>query len=150
MTEEETVAVLAHEIGHNKKRHLIRRLPFTFLNFGLLILLAYFVVGQEAVSLAFGFMSLNVGFGVFICITLFAPVSILLRIPVSVNSRLHEYEADAYGAQYTSRMYMISSLKKLARENYSNLTPHPFVVTTTYSHPPIAQRVEAVAKLKVK
>jgi STE24 endopeptidase len=150
MSEDEVVAVLGHEVGHERMRHLPRRAPYYLLRLGVLLIFAFFIVGQEAVSLAFGFNALNVGFGVFICMILYKPLSILLRIPTSMNSRKHEYEADAFGAKHTSKAHMISSLKKLAHENYTNLTPHPFVVLTTFSHPPITQRVEAIAKLKTK
>ena len=144
LTEDEIIGVLAHEIGHAKKKHVWKQMPLTYLTFGILFLFAYFMFNQGKISEAFGFQEMNVGFTLMICLILFTPLFILLNIPQNFISRKHEYEADAFEVDFTSKEIAISALKKLAKENYANLTPHPFVVKATYSHPTISQRIEAI------
>ena len=147
LTEDEIISVLAHEIGHAKKKHVWKQMPFTYLTFAILFLFSYFIFSQADVSQAFGFTELNVGFTLMICLTLFTPAFIFLNLPSSMISRKHEYEADAYAAEYAGKEATISADKKLAKENYSNLVPHPFVVKMTYSHPTISQRIEAIERM---
>ena len=76
---------------------------------------------------------------------LYAPIEMILSIFMQMSSRKHEYEADAYAAETTGNAAdMISTLKKLSKDNLSNLTPHPFYVFLNYSHPPVLQRIEAL------
>ena len=75
-----------------------------------------------------------------------SPISILLDLITSYFSRKHEYQADNYAAVNYSGEAIISSLKVLSRENYSNLTPHPLYVKLTYSHPPTALRIRNIRK----
>ncbi|MCL2373241.1 MAG: M48 family metallopeptidase [Defluviitaleaceae bacterium] len=143
-TEEEIIFVLGHEIGHAKKRHLLRRLPLMALNFLPILALAFFVINAESISLAFGFPSLNIAFGLFICLILSSPILILLQWPSNALSRAHEFEADTFGTKFATPEAGVSSMKKLGRLNYANLTPHPFVVRVEYSHPPLCQRIAAM------
>ncbi|MCL2379070.1 MAG: M48 family metallopeptidase [Defluviitaleaceae bacterium] len=148
-TEDEVIFVLGHEIGHAKKKHIRRRLPLIILNFLPVLALAFFVVNSEAISLAFGFYELNVAFGLFIGMILSGPIIVLLQWPSNVLSRIHEYEADAFGVKFTGSEHGISAMKKLGRLSYENLNPHPFVVRVGYSHPPLSQRIGAMEKIKV-
>jgi STE24 endopeptidase len=143
-TTEEILAVVAHEIGHNKGKHLWKRMPLQIAVFASILVLAYFVVGHENVSTAFGFQQQNVAFAMFITMTLAMPLLTILSIPGAIISRKHEYEADAYGTKFASREASISGMKKIYRENFGSLTPHPFVVFTSHSHPPAAQRIAAM------
>ncbi|MCL2405235.1 MAG: M48 family metallopeptidase [Defluviitaleaceae bacterium] len=149
-SEDEVIYVLGHEIGHAKKKHIRRRLPLMLLVALPILALAYFVVNTESVSLAFGFYELNVAFGLYIGMALAAPFIMFLQWPFTALSRKHEYEADAYGIQFTGSEPGITAMKKMSRLNYANLTPHPFVVTMTYSHPPISQRIAAMEALKAQ
>jgi STE24 endopeptidase len=149
-SEEEVVAVLAHEIGHAKLHHIPKLMLSMVLQFLPFIALAYFIVGQVYVSEAFGFAGLNVGFGLFISMTLITPIMLLLSVPRSYFSRKYEYEADAYAAKHAGKLYGITALKKIYGDAYANLTPHPFVVQVMYSHPTVSQRVTAINKLHVK
>jgi len=149
-TEDEIIYVLGHEIGHAKKKHILRRMPLICLNFLPVLALAFFVVNMEAISLAFGFYELNVAFGLFIGIVLSGPIMLVLQWPSNVLSRKHEYEADAFGVQFTGSEAGVSAMKKLGRLNFANLTPHPFVVSVGYSHPPLCKRIEAMEELEVK
>ena len=143
-TEEEVISVLAHEIGHAKKRHTLISMPMSFSVMALLLLAAYFVVNQGAISTAFGFTELNIAFNLFVLMILASPVLTLLQIPRMAVSRAFEYTADAYETRYAGKKTAISALKKLYREDYGNLTPHPFVVLIRHSHPTLTQRIAGI------
>jgi len=145
-THEEIVAVLAHEIGHAKFSHNLKSAPLSFLEFAIIMAVAYFVVTMPEISQAFGFYEANVAFGLYILLILISPLMLLLRLPSQALSRKHEYEADAYAAKHCNPKDMISALKRIGRVAYSNLTPHPFVVMMEYSHPPLSQRIAALEK----
>jgi len=144
MTDDEIIAVLAHEIGHAKKAHIPKLLFPNFFKFGILLLAAYFIITMPAVSIAFGFTGINLAFGIYILFIMISPVSILLQIPSMALSRKFEYEADAFAKEHSNKEVMISALKKLNRENMGNLTPHPFVVMIEYTHPPLSERIAAL------
>jgi len=144
MSHDEILSVLAHEIGHAKKRHILKRLLFGIVNLGILVAAAYFIITVPAVSQAFGFDGVNLAFGIYILFIILNPLNLILRIPSLVTSRKHEYEADAFAKENTSKEAGISSLKTLYRESFGNLTPHPFVVIMEHSHPPLSQRLAAL------
>jgi len=146
MPEDEVIAVLAHEIGHAKKGHVLKSMPLSLLYAALMLAAAYFVLTQPAVSQAFGFEGANMAFGMYVLSIMLAPVMLLLQIPSNALSRKHEYEADRMGSQLAGAPAMASSLKTLYRESFGNLTPHPFVVMLEYSHPPLSQRLDAIEK----
>ena len=142
MTEDEVTAVLAHEIGHAKHKHTLKGVPFTILVVATLLLIARFVVGQASISNAFGFEELNIAFGLYISLVISTPLLLPATLPLNTLTRKYERDSDAYAAKHANAESLISALKKLARENFSNLTPHPIVVKLTHSHPTISQRVE--------
>ena len=142
MDEEEILAVLAHEIGHAKHKHTLRGIPIAVMLAAAMLYIAQFFVGQPSISIAFGFQDVpNVAFGLYISLFIASPLLLVANLPLTARMRKFEYVADAYAAQYAGADPMISALKKLARENFSNLTPHPLVVKLTHSHPTISQRV---------
>ncbi|MCL2361148.1 MAG: M48 family metallopeptidase [Defluviitaleaceae bacterium] len=144
MNEDEVISVLAHEIGHAKKRHVLVSMPMAFGIMALLLLGAFFVVNQVPISTAFGFGELNIAFNIFVLMIFASPVMMLLQIPRCWISRKFEYAADAYEVSHTSKTTAISALKKLYREDYGNLTPHPLVVLIRHSHPTLTQRISAI------
>jgi len=148
-TEEEVVSVLAHELGHAKGRHALKSMPFMLAQFGVMILGIWFAVGNADISTAFGFYELNLAFNFSMIISLMGPLMILLGLPASIISRKNEYEADAFEVKHGGLENAISAMKKLCRENFSNLTPHPFVVAMRYSHPTASQRIAAMEKVKL-
>ena len=148
-TEDEVLAILAHEIGHAKEKHLLKRMPLQFLIFAIILGAAYFIVNAEAISLAFGFTGLNIAFGMFATMIVVMPLFMVLGIPASAVSRKCEYEADAYEIKYVGKEHAVSAIKKLYAKDYGNLTPHPLVVKMTYSHPPLSQRVAAMEAYKL-
>ncbi len=142
---DELVAIIAHEMGHYKLKHIptaiIRSLVISCFMFFLLGL----CLNNKGLFDAFQVEHLSIYMSLFLFGFLYSPVSMLIGIIESVISRKHEFEADAYAAK-TSGLgeSMISGLKKLSVDNLSNLTPHPFTVFLTYSHPPVLQRIRAV------
>ena len=148
MSPDEIVAVLAHEIGHSKHKHIytgiIQSVLMISINLGVLL----FTLQSPVLSTAFGFDDVHFGFGIIIFSILLSPVSIILGAISSGISRKHEYQADKYAVDHGFKGPMMTALKILSKENFSNLTPHPIYVKLTYSHPPIASRLEAIEKIK--
>jgi STE24 endopeptidase len=144
----ELVAVLAHEIGHFKKKHIVQTMVIGLIQTGVLFFLmglfmnnkqlfAAFEVSQTSVYLSFIFFSF-----------LYKPVSKVLSVLMAIFSRKNEFEADAYAVEVTGDApSLITALKKLSKDNLANLTPHPFYVFMYYSHPPLPERVGALQKL---
>lgn len=149
---DELVAVLAHEIGHFKRRHILQRLVVGILQSGLLFfLLGLIVDGESAFSrqlfAAFGIQPSPHAALVLFAI-LFSPVSRLLGIASHAWSRRHEFEADAYAAEAMGGSgALVRALKKLSAKNLANLTPHPLRVLLDYSHPPMLERLRALQAL---
>ncbi len=149
-TQDELVAVLAHEIGHFKLRHIIQRLAVSILQAGVLFYLLGLAVdpaGKFSRMLfdAFGVEKISPQVGLVLFGILFAPLSRLLGIAANAWSRKHEFEADAFAAKVTEKPEsLVSALKKLSAKNLSNLTPHPFRVFLDHSHPPVLVRINAL------
>jgi len=144
MTHDEIIGVLAHEIAHAQKRHVLKSTPLSLLSLAIMCAAAYFVVAMPEVSQAFGFEGVNMAFGIYIMFILISPITVLLQIPKNALSRKHEYEADAFEVQYVGADVAVSAMKKLYREDLGNLTPHPFVVLIEHSHPTASQRIAAM------
>ncbi len=145
----ELVAVLAHEIGHFKKKHIYQSMVLGILQMGVLFFLLGKFLNNPGLFEAFSVKDVSV-YGSLVFFTfLFEPVSKLLSVIMMILSRKNEYEADAYAAEVTGRPEdLISGLKKLSKDNLSNLTPHPFYVFLNYSHPPMLKRLAALEALK--
>jgi len=147
MTDEEIVAILAHEIGHAKLGHILKSTPLRVLYLSIMAAAAYFIVGMPQVAQAFGFADANVVFGVYVLFIMLSPIDHILDIPLNALSRKYEYEADAYAKENSGQEEAIGlALKKLYKEDLGNLTPHPFVVMMEYTHPPLHQRLGALEK----
>ena len=144
MSEDEIVAVLGHEIGHNKHKHIIYNLFQTAVIFSVYILLLMVFLEEDIFSLAFGFQSKYIGFNLILYVIILSPILMFLSIIGSFISRKFEYQADDFVKKHGDAEKLISALKVLARENFSNLTPHPLYVKLYYSHPPVADRIRAL------
>lgn len=151
----ELVAVLAHEIGHFKRKHIIQRIVLSIAQFGLLFFLLGLIIdpgsafAQELFA-AFGIPAAHISphAGLIFFGILFSPVSRLLGILLHAWSRKHEFEADAYAAQaQQTPEHLITALKKLSADNLSNLTPHQLRVVLDYSHPPVLVRINALRSI---
>ncbi|WP_193213694.1 M48 family metallopeptidase [Luteolibacter marinus] len=151
-TQDELVAVLAHEIGHFKLRHIVQRLAVSVVQAAALFFLLGLVVDggtfSRALFDAFGVAEVSPHVGLVLFGLLFAPASRLLGIAGNAWSRKHEFEADAFAAGATGKPEsLVSALKKLSAKNLSNLTPHPFRVFLDHSHPPTLTRIQALRSL---
>lgn len=152
-TTDELVAVLAHEIGHFKCRHIIQRMVVSILQSGVLFFLLGLAVDKEGrfsrlLFDAFGVDSISPHVGLVLFGILFSPASRILGVFSNMWSRKHEFEADAYAVHAMGDSTALSSaLKKLSAKNLSNITPHALRVFLDYSHPPILQRLKALNSL---
>ncbi len=151
---EELVGILAHEIGHFKKKHIIQRFVLSILQTGIVFYLLGLLIDpnreiSQQVFAAFGLpaTSMSVAAGLVFFVILFKPISFITGIAMNILSRKHEFEADAYAAEVQGTPeHLISALKKLSSDNLVNLTPHPFKVFLEYSHPPMLERIKMLRK----
>ena len=142
LEEEEIVAVLAHEVGHYKRKHIIFNLTASVLVLGFTLFILSLFINNPEVSKAIGvsqpsFHAALIGFGI-----LYSPISGLTSLVMNFLSRKFEYQADDYAKNTFAAMPLITSLKKLSKNSLSNLTPHPAYVFMHYSHPPLIQRIK--------
>ena len=149
-TVKELVAVLAHEMGHYKKKHIRQALILGILQTGLMLfLLAQFITYQGLFD-AFYMPQQSVYGGMLFFAMLYAPIDFFVSILMQLRSRKNETAADQFAAETTKDPgSMVSALKKLSVHNLSNLTPHPFYVFLNYSHPPVLQRIQALSNPSV-
>ncbi|GAH53907.1 unnamed protein product, partial [marine sediment metagenome] len=148
-TIQELVAVLAHEIGHYKKKHILWGIIIGIAHAGLIFFLLSVLLGSPALYQAFYMEQSSVYAGLLFFGLLYTPVEMVLSIALQIFSRRNEYEADRFASETTDEpASLVDALKKLATENLSNLTPHPFYVFLNYSHPPLLQRVQAIQRYK--
>jgi len=144
MSEEEITAVLAHEIGHDKKRHIWKMMAQSVILIAGYLLILYGIMHYLDLHSAFGVDHIAFGFSILLFLIVMSPLEILISILANVFSRKHEYEADAFAASQVPVSDMVSALKRLSLENFSNLTPHPLYVLLHYTHPPLKSRIEAL------
>lgn len=143
-TVEELVAVVAHEIGHYKKKHIPVSLLLGTLQTGLMLFLLSMFIESPALSAAMGSSKASFALGLLGFTLLYSPVSMVLGLLMNAFSRKNEFEADAYAANTFSATPLADALKKLSRDHLSNLQPHPLYVTVYYSHPALLQRLQAL------
>ena len=142
MTTDELVAVLAHEIGHYKKKHVIQGLVISIIQTGIVLFIFSLLIGNPKLSQALGVEEPNFHIGLVAFGILYSPVSFVSGIFMNLLSRKNEYEADAFAAINYKPEALASALKKLSVKNLSNLTPHKTYVFFHYSHPPLLQRLK--------
>lgn len=141
---EELVAVLAHEVGHYKKKHIPVSMVLSVLQIGLVLFILSWLLFNPALSQALGASSLNIGLNLMAFGFLYSPISMITSLLMNVLSRKNEYEADAYARTTYNGESLAKALKKLSTDNLSNLTPHPAYVFFHYSHPPLLARLKAM------
>lgn len=141
MSTEEIVAVLAHEIGHNKKKHVIQGLLIGLVQTAVLLFIFGLFIGNPALSRALGVEKPNFHIGLVAFGVLYSPISFFTGIFMNMLSRKNEYQADRFAAENYKPEALASALKKLSVNNLSNLTPHKLYVFFNYSHPTLLQRL---------
>jgi STE24 endopeptidase len=148
METDEIVAVLAHEIGHYKKKHVILGLFISLVQTGIVLFIFSLLINNPHLSKALGVEEPNFHIGLVAFGILYSPVSFVLGIFMHQLSRKNEYQADAFAAQNFKPEALASALKKLSQKNLSNLTPHPLYVFFNYSHPPLLERLKRLKKIE--
>lgn len=140
LEEEEIVAVLAHEVGHYKRNHIIFNLFASTITTGFMLWLLSLFVGLPIFSEALGVSTPSFHVGLIAFGILYTPISEIIGLLMNSLSRKFEYQADDYAKNTFEATPLVSALKKLSKNSLSNLTPHPAYVFMHYSHPTLLQR----------
>jgi STE24 endopeptidase len=145
----ELVAILAHEMGHYKKRHIIQSLILGILQMGFMLYLLSLFISYPGLFEAFYMPQASVYAGLIFFAMLYSPLDFFIGLFMQRRSRTNETAADRFSVETTQdSQSMVDALKKLSVHNLSNLLPHPFYVFLNYSHPPVLQRIKALQRSK--
>ena len=148
--DDELLAVLAHEIGHNKKKHTQMGVLFSILQMFITFFLLGIFINNLGLVKAFGFEATHTIVGMVLFTYLYQPAELISGVLSMYISRKNEYEADEYACQAVGETKSLTNaLKKLLVDNYGNLNPHPMTVFFSHSHPTVGQRIAAMMKLKL-
>ena len=141
-TKEEIVAILAHEIGHYKKKHILTSFIISIFQTGLTLFLLEYFLSQPNISLALGASKESFHIGIIAFGMIFSPLGLIIGIGMNVLSRKNEFEADAYAKNNYDGESLSVALKKLSVDSLSNLYPHKAYVFVHHSHPPLLERLK--------
>jgi len=144
---DEIVAVLAHEVGHYKRKHILYNLTLSIILTGFALFVLSLFIKTPVLSLALGVSLPSFHIGLIAFGILYSPVSQILGIFMNYMSRKFEYQADNYAKNTFSASPLISSLKKLSKNSLSNLTPHYLYVFFHFSHPTLLERIKNLKKI---
>ncbi|HOD87714.1 MAG: M48 family metallopeptidase [Bacteroidota bacterium] len=146
MTNDEILAVLAHEIGHYKHKHIYWSMIAGIIEIGIMFYIFGLFASSDMLSQALGLEKASFHIALIAFSIIYSPISSAFAVVSSIFSRKAEYQADNFASKHGLSNELISALKKLSSHNMSNLTPHPWVVFMTYSHPPVFNRIKALMK----
>jgi STE24 endopeptidase len=146
----EIVAVLAHEIGHYKKKHTAIGMIISVIQMGITFYILSIFIGNPKLSEALNVYKPGIHIGLIVFGILYSPISLIIGLGMNILSRKNEFEADKYAASFNLGNELINALKKLTVKNYSNINPHPAYVFFHYSHPTLLQRILALIKFDKK
>jgi len=146
-TQEEILAVVGHEVGHLKMKHLPKKLILYTVETFLMMFLLSIIIQNSNFFLAFGVENISVYLGLMLFSIVYSPISFIFSTLTNYLSRKYEYAADIYSARTTSPEAMSSALDKLGANNLTNPTPHPLNVAFNYTHPPIKDRITTLENL---
>ena len=139
----ELLAVLAHEMGHYKKKHILQSMGLGILQMGAMLYLLSIFISYQGLFDAFYMPQTSVYAGLIFFAMLYSPLDFFIGLFMQMLSRRNETAADRFSAETThDPQSMVAALKKLSVHNLSNLMPHPFYVFLNYSHPPVLQRIQ--------
>ena len=143
----EMIAVLAHEIGHYKKKHILQGMVISIIHTGVIFYLLSLFISHKGLFDAFYMDHMSIYCGFIFFGMLYTPIELILSIVMNILSRKNEYAADQFAAETTGNPdAMIEALKKLSVNNLVNLIPHKFYVFINYSHPPVLERIHTLKK----
>ena len=146
-TTEEIISVVAHEVGHYKRKHIIKGTALGILETGVMLFIFNLIMKDAALFAVFGVSDISVYGGLVFFAMLYAPVSMITSLLTTAVSRKNEFEADIFSLQTTENpQALVNMLKGLAANNLAHLTPHPLKVFLSYSHPPVISRIAAVTQ----
>lgn len=141
----ELLAVLAHEMGHYKKKHILQSMGLGILQMGIMLYLLSIFISYQGLFDAFYMLNKSVYAGLIFFGMLYSPLGFFIGIFMQMLSRRNETEADRFSVETTQDPdSMVSALKKLSVHNLSNLLPHPLYVFLNYSHPPVLERIREI------
>ena len=144
-SEEELVAVLAHEVGHFKKKHVYQGLILSIIQIGLITFLFELCLNNSELVNSLGGKINSFHLGLVVFSMLYSPIGLITGIFMNILSRKNEYEADKFAKETYNGDALVLALKKLSVNSLSNLYPHPFYVFVHYSHPPLIKRLDALS-----
>jgi STE24 endopeptidase len=139
---EELVAVLAHEVGHFQKKHVLQMTIMGVFQTGIMLFLLGLFINNPAFSQVLGSNEVKFHLGLIAFTLIYSPISTILGIGFNIVSRTYEFQADRYAKDTFSGKALSNALKKLSVDNLSNLKPHPAYVFVNYSHPPVLERIK--------
>lgn len=145
-TTSELVAILAHEIAHYKKRHIVLGYVLSVAQLAFILFVMSRMVFSEELSYALGGSKYAIHLNLIAFVILFSPISAITGVALNALSRKHEFEADHFAALHADAQALATALKKLSVDNLSNLYPHPLYVFVHYSHPPLLSRLKRLKK----
>ncbi len=146
LSTQEIVAVLAHEIGHYKKKHMLTGMLTGIVQTGITLFILSLLVANPALSAALGGEEPSFHLGLIAFAVLYSPISLLTGLLMNQVSRRNEYVADRFVKENYHAEALVAALKKLSAKNLNNLTPHPVYVFFHYSHPTLLQRIQALRR----
>lgn len=147
---EEILSILAHEVGHYKKKHILKNTVISICHTGFVFFLLSIFLAHPGLFEAFYMDHMSVYAGLLFFGMLYAPIELFLSLLLNLFSRKNEYEADKYAVKTRNdKESLIKALKKLTVHNLSNLSPHPFYVFLYYSHPPVLERIHVIRQLRL-
>jgi STE24 endopeptidase len=150
LSPEEIVAVLAHEIGHYKKKHTFMAVFASILQTGITFYILSLFINNPVLSRALGAHEASFHLGLVAFGFLYSPISTLTGLFMNRVSRKNEYAADRFAALHFDGRLLQDALKNLSVNNLSNLTPHPVYVFVHYSHPPLLKRLQFIEQVNRK
>jgi STE24 endopeptidase len=144
LEEEEIVAVLAHEVGHYKKKHTVWGFISSVINTGMILFLFSLIVKNPEIYEALGVQTPGIHIALIVFGILLSPLNLVVGILLNIWSRHNEYEADNFAKVNYEGVKLISALKKISVNALSNLTPHPLYEFVHYSHPSLLRRINKI------
>ncbi len=146
LSDNEVLAVLAHEIGHYKKKHTLVGILISLIQTGIMLFILSLLITNPLLSQALGVKEPTFHIALIAFALLYSPISTVTGLFMNILSRKNEYEADNFVRVNADEKELIAALKQLSKNNLSNLTPHPLFVWVNYSHPTILQRIKMLKK----
>ena len=145
MSNEQIISVFAHEMGHGLHKDTLKNNITSLLGISIYVVFAWLLARFPSIYCDFGFITINYGFAFLLLVNVALPfVATLLGFLTNYLSRKAEYRADEQAVIEGYSEHLISALKVLSKENFSNLNPHPLIVLLSYSHPTLLQRIRHI------